>query len=65
MSFVLVAAQLFHSVLDSIFTFTGLLGGHASYSWANWAVALAWSGFGNLIGGIGLGTRTLAFDASN
>jgi len=36
--------------------FTGLLGGQASYTWANWALALAWSGFGNLIGGIGLVT---------
>lgn len=56
MSFVLVAAQLFHSVLDSIFMFTGLLGGHASYSWADWARALAWSGFGNLVGGVVLVT---------
>jgi formate-nitrite transporter family protein len=56
MSFVLVAAQLFHSVLDSIFMFTGLLGGHAAYTWADWARALAWSGFGNLIGGIVLVT---------
>jgi formate/nitrite transporter FocA (FNT family) len=56
MSFVLVAAQLFHSVLDSIFMFTGLLGGHAAYTWADWAGALAWSGFGNLIGGIVLVT---------
>jgi formate/nitrite transporter FocA (FNT family) len=56
MSFVLVAAQLFHSVLDSILMFTGLLGGHAAYTWADWALALAWSGFGNLIGGIGLVT---------
>jgi len=56
MSFVLVAAQLFHSVLDSILMFTGLLGGQAAYTWANWALALAWAGFGNLIGGIGLVT---------
>lgn len=56
MSFVLVAAQLFHSVLDSIFMFTGLLGGHAAYTWADWARALAWAGFGNLLGGIGLVT---------
>src|SRR6201994_1795258 len=37
MSFILVAAQLFHSVLDSIFMFTGLLGGHATYTWSDWA----------------------------
>ena len=56
MSFVLVAAQLFHSVLDSIFMFAGLLGGDAAYGWADWARALAWSGLGNIIGGIGLVT---------
>jgi formate/nitrite transporter FocA (FNT family) len=56
MSFTLVAAQLFHSVLDSILMFTGLLGGQASYTWTDWAGALGWSGFGNLAGGIGLVT---------
>ncbi|HEY3647336.1 MAG TPA: formate/nitrite transporter family protein, partial [Streptosporangiaceae bacterium] len=56
MSFALVAAQLFHSVLDSILMFTGLLGGQAAYTWSDWVQALGWSGFGNLIGGIGLVT---------
>jgi formate/nitrite transporter FocA (FNT family) len=56
MSFVLVAAQLFHSVLDSILMFTGLLGGQAAYTWSDWAQALGWSSFGNLVGGIGLVT---------
>jgi formate-nitrite transporter family protein len=51
MSFLLPAAQLFHSVLDSLLMFAGLLGGHAAYTWADWALALAWSGLGNLIGG--------------
>lgn len=46
MSFALVAAQLFHSVLDSILMFTGLLGGQAAYTWSDWAQALGWSGFG-------------------
>jgi hypothetical protein len=50
------AAALFHSVLDSLLTFTGLLGGHAAYTWGDWALALAWPGFGNLIGGITLVT---------
>jgi len=36
--------------------FTGLLGGQAAYTWSDWAQALGWSGFGNLIGGIGLVT---------
>jgi formate/nitrite transporter FocA (FNT family) len=56
MSFVLLASQLFHSVLDSILMFTGLLGGRAAYTWADWALALGWSGFGNIVGGIGLVT---------
>ena len=56
MSFVLVAAELFHSVLDSIFMFTGLLSGQARYTWGAWALALAWSALGNLIGGVGLVT---------
>jgi formate/nitrite transporter FocA (FNT family) len=56
MSFVLVAAQLFHSVLDSIFMFTGLLSGHPSYTWADWGRALGWSALGNIIGGVGLVT---------
>ncbi|GAB2983323.1 formate/nitrite transporter family protein [Amycolatopsis acidiphila] len=56
MPFLLVGAQLFHSVLDSIVMFAGLLGGLAHYSWANWALALAWSSLGNVLGGIGLVT---------
>ena len=56
MPFVLVGAQLFHSVLDSIFMFAGLVGGHAPYTWADWAGALGWSALGNMIGGIGLVT---------
>jgi formate/nitrite transporter FocA (FNT family) len=56
MSFVLIASQLFHSVLDSILMFTGLLSGQAAYTWADWAGALGWSGLGNIVGGIGLVT---------
>src|SRR6201989_3664457 len=56
MPFVLVAAQLFHSVLDSILMFTGLLGGRATYTWPSWALALGWSALGNVIGGVGLVT---------
>ncbi|MEU4674660.1 formate/nitrite transporter family protein [Amycolatopsis sp. NPDC023774] len=56
MSFLLVGAQLFHSVLDSILMFAGLLGGVARYSWGDWALALAWSSLGNIVGGIGLVT---------
>jgi formate/nitrite transporter FocA (FNT family) len=56
LSFVLVGAQLFHSVLDSIFMFTGLLTGHASYGYAAWVGALGWSTLGNLVGGLVLVT---------
>lgn len=56
MSFLLPAAQLFHSVLDSILMFAGLLGGHAAYTWGNMALALVWAAFGNMVGGIALVT---------
>jgi formate/nitrite transporter FocA (FNT family) len=52
MSFVLVAAQLFHSVLDSILMFAGLLTGRADYGYLDWLGALGWSAFGNLVGGL-------------
>jgi formate/nitrite transporter FocA (FNT family) len=51
MSFVLVGAQLFHSVLDSILMFAGLLAGGADYTWVDWLAALAWAVPGNLLGG--------------
>ena len=56
MSFVLVGAQLFHSVLDSILMFTGLLTGKADYGYLDWLGALGWSAFGNLVGGLVLVT---------
>ncbi len=56
MSFVLVGAQLFHSVLDSILMFAGLLTGEADYDYLDWLGALGWSTFGNLVGGIVLVT---------
>jgi formate/nitrite transporter FocA (FNT family) len=56
MSFVLVGGQLFHSVLDSILMFCGLLTGKADYSWIDWLGALGWSAFGNLLGGLVLVT---------
>lgn len=55
-SFVLVAAGLFHSVLDSIPMFAGLLAGHPAYGWGDWVGALGWSSFGNVVGGLGLVT---------
>ncbi len=56
MPFVLVGGQLFHSVLDSILMFAGLVTGHADYGWLDWLRALGWSTFGNIVGGIGLVT---------
>ena len=56
MSFVLVGAQLFHSVLDSILMFVGLLTGDADYDYVDWLGALGWSTFGNLVGGLVLVT---------
>ncbi len=56
MSFVLVGGMLFHSVLDSILMFAGLLGGQAHYGYGDWALALVWSSFGNIVGGLGLVT---------
>ncbi len=56
MSFILVGAQLFHSVLDSILMFAGLLSGHAPYGYLDWLPALGWSAFGNLLGGLVLVT---------
>ncbi len=56
LSFVLVGAQLFHSVLDSILMFAGLLSGGAPFGYADWLGALAWSALGNLVGGLVLVT---------
>lgn len=41
-SFVLVGASLFHSVLDSILMFAGLLAGDPAYGWATGSVR--WGG---------------------
>ncbi len=56
MSFVLVGAELFHSVLDSIMMFAGLLTAKADYTYLDWLGALGWSAFGNLVGGLVLVT---------
>ncbi len=55
-AFVLVGAKLFHSVLDSIFMFGGLLTGRAPYGWLSWLDALWLSALGNVIGGVVLVT---------
>jgi formate/nitrite transporter FocA (FNT family) len=56
MSFVLVGAQLFHSVLDSILMFAGLLTGEADYGYLDWLGALGWAVPCNLLGGLVLVT---------
>jgi formate-nitrite transporter family protein len=56
MPFVLVSAQLFHSVLDSILMMAGLATGDTPYGWLDFLGAMGWSAFGNLVGGIGLVT---------
>ncbi len=56
MSFVLVGAQLFHSVLDSILMFAALLTGEAPFGWLDWLALLGWSATGNVVGGIVLVT---------
>jgi hypothetical protein len=38
--------------------FAGLFGGQAHYGYGDWALALAWSAFGNLVGGLVLVTAT-------
>jgi formate/nitrite transporter FocA (FNT family) len=56
MPFLLVGAQLFHSIVDSVFLFSGLTTGAASYGWLDWLAALGWAVLGNLVGGLGLVT---------
>ncbi len=56
MSFVLIGAELFHSILDSILMFAGLLTGEADYGYVDWLGALGWATFGNLVGGLVLVT---------
>ena len=52
----LAGAGLFHSVLDSLLMFTALHAGGVPFGYADWAGALAWSVFGNVLGGVGLVT---------
>src|SRR3546814_16889529 len=56
MAFVLVVAQLFHVVLDSILIFAGLFTGETYYDHLDLLGALGWSTFGNLLGGLVLVT---------
>jgi formate/nitrite transporter FocA (FNT family) len=51
----LSAGQLFHCVLDSLLMFAALISG-APFGYLNWAGALGWSAFGNVVGGLVLVT---------
>ncbi len=52
---VLVGAELFHCVLDSILIIGGALAG-ADVTVGQWLVALGWAALGNVVGGVGLVT---------
>ncbi len=51
----LAGAELFHCILDSLFMFAAMIAG-ADFGIGTWLLALAWSAFGNVVGGIGLVT---------
>ncbi len=51
----LAGGELFHCILDSLFMFAAMIAG-ADFGVGSWLVALAWSAFGNMVGGIGLVT---------
>ncbi len=51
----LAGGELFHCILDSLFMFAAMFSG-ADIGVGTWLVALVWSGFGNMVGGIGLVT---------
>lgn len=65
MSFVLVGAELFHAVLDSILMFAGILTGDADYGYVDVFSALVWSTFGNLVGGLVLVTAVRLLQVSH
>ncbi len=51
----LAGGELFHCILDSLFMFAAMIAG-ADIGVGTWLVALVWSAFGNMVGGIGLVT---------
>jgi formate/nitrite transporter FocA (FNT family) len=54
-AFLIAGLGMFHSILDSLLIFTGILAG-APYGYGDWALWLSWTLLGNLLGGIGLTT---------
>jgi formate/nitrite transporter FocA (FNT family) len=55
-AFLLAGVRLYHSILDSLVSFTALTAGHAPFGYATWAGWFGWAVFGNVVGGIGLTT---------
>ena len=55
-AFLLAGVGLFHSILDSIIAFTGLLAGSAPYTYLDWLGWFGWAVLGNVVGGVGLTT---------
>lgn len=55
-AWVLAGLRLFHSILDSILSFTALETGHADFGWLDWLTWFGWVLLGNLTGGLGLTT---------
>ncbi len=51
----LAGGELFHCILDSLFIFAAMFSG-ADITIGAWLIALLWSLFGNMVGGIGLVT---------
>ena len=54
-AFLLAAGSLFHAIVVSLLMFAGLQAG-APYGYLDWLGVLAWSTFGNIVGGVGLVT---------
>lgn len=61
MGFLIVATQLFHSVVDSLLMFAALQTGQAAFGYLDWLTQFGWSALGNLVGGIGLVTALRLF----
>jgi formate/nitrite transporter FocA (FNT family) len=54
-AFLIAGLGMFHSILDSLLIFIGILAG-APYGYGDWALWFTWTVLGNIVGGIGLTT---------
>jgi formate/nitrite transporter FocA (FNT family) len=54
-AFLIAGLGMFHSILDSLLIFIGILAG-APYGYGDWALWFSWTVLGNIVGGIGLTT---------